>query len=113
MGKRKERRTPMRLHVRVWGMDSTGKLFNVPARTMDITPVSARLDGIWQRLVRGAVIGVAHGRSQARFRVSWVGRIGTPNQGQIGIQSLEPGKYIWGMALERTLDQEVEVPLAS
>ncbi len=96
----------MRLPVRVWGMDSTGRLFNVGARTMDITPVSARLEGIWQRLERGAVIGVEHGRSRARFRVSWVGRIGTPNQGQIGIQSVEPGKYIWGMALERHLDQE-------
>jgi len=34
-----------------------------------------------------------------QFRVVWVGRPGTPEAGQIGIYSLEPGKSIWGVVL--------------
>ena len=104
--RRGERRVRMRLQVRLWGMDYSGKLFNVSAHTVDLTPTGARLEGVTCFVERGMIIGVEHGRSRARFRVRWVGRAGTPTDGQIGIRSVEPGKYIWGVAFGRTMGDE-------
>jgi len=104
MKKPRERRTPMKLPVRVWGMDSVGKLFSMEASTVDITPRGACLEGIVCMLQRGAIIGVECGRSRARFRIAWVGRPGSDHEGQVGVQCIEPGRYIWGVPLPRAMD---------
>src|SRR5437764_4345417 len=77
MKKPRERRTLMKLPVRVWGMDSAGKLFSIEASTVDITPRGACLEGVVCMLQRGAIIGVECGRSRARFRIAWIGRPGS------------------------------------
>lgn len=106
MRRLRERRVVMALPVRVWGMDLSGKLFEVEAQTVNITPVGARISGIPFHLRRGAVVGIQCGRSRARFRISWTGQPATPAEGHIGVQCVEPGKYIWGVALRRVLDEE-------
>jgi hypothetical protein len=105
MKRQREQRIPMQLPVRLWGMDSTGKLFNVDAKTVDITPLGARIAGDVLLLQPGSVIGVECGRSRSRFRVVWVGQPGTRHHGQIGIRCLEPGKYIWGVPLQRKMEE--------
>lgn len=104
MRKPREHRIRMNRSVRIWGMDATGNLFSADTHTVDITPLGARVEGVSSSLQRGAVIGVQCGRSQARFRVVWVGQRGTNRQGQIGIRCIEPGKYIWGVPLERKME---------
>ena len=106
MKKPRERRTLMKLPVRVWGMDSAGKLFSIEASTLDITPRGACLEGVTCMLQRGAIIGVECGRSRARFRIAWVGKPGSDRDGQIGVQCVEPGKYIWGVPLPRAMDAD-------
>jgi hypothetical protein len=103
---RREPRVPMRLAVRVWGMDLDGKLFSIKTHTMDITPGAARLEGIWRPLYRGMNIGIECGGRCARFRVAWVGKLGTGKGGEIGVQCIEPGRYIWGVALKRRVGLE-------
>jgi|SRR5579864_1832085 len=105
MKKPREQRIAMSLAVRIWGMDADGQLFGVDAYTVDITPVGACLKGPLASLQRGAVIGIRCGRSHARFRVAWIGQPGTKRQGQIGVRCIEPGKYIWGVALKRKMDE--------
>ena len=105
MKKPREQRIRLKLPVRVWGMDGNGKLFSKDAHTVDITPVGARLEGDLSLLHRGSVIGVECGRSRSRFRVVWVGPRGKGHQPQIGIRCLEPGKYIWGVPLERKMEE--------
>ena len=95
----------MSLPVRIWGMDASGKLFNLDTHTVDITPVGARIECRLPSLQRGAVIGVQCGRSRARFRVVWTGQPKNSRSPQIGIQCLEPGKYIWGVPLERKMEE--------
>ena len=106
MKKPREQRIRMKLPVRVWGMDTAGKLFNMQARTVDITPVGACLEGMLCLLQRGTVIGIQCGRSQARFRVVWIGNPESRQAGQIGVRCMEPGKYIWGVPLERQMEDE-------
>ena len=107
MKKPREQRTLLKLAVRVWGMDTAGKLFNIDAFTVDVTPRGARVEGITCWLQRGAIIGLECGNSRARFRVAWVGQPGSARHGQIGVQCVEPGKYIWGVPLHRKMEDEV------
>jgi hypothetical protein len=107
MKKPREQRIPMKLSVRVWGMDTTGKLFSIDAHTVDITPVGARIEGDLSVLQRGSVVGVECGRSRSRFRVVWVNHQMSRRQGQMGIRCLEPGKYIWGVPLPRKMEEVV------
>ena len=102
MSKQREKRTFVKLPVRVWGMDSTGKLFNIEAHTVNITAVSACIEGDLQFLQRGAVVGVQCGQSRSRFRVVW------SREGRIGVHSIERGKYIWGVPLEREMETNPE-----
>jgi hypothetical protein len=104
MSTRKDHRTTISLPVRIWGMDFDGKLFRQDVRTIDITPVGAKLKGVRCNLHRGAIIGVQCGTSRARSRVVWIGENG--EAGQIGIELLERGKYIWGTPLTRVLREE-------
>lgn len=82
-------------------MDRHGKLFEQYATTLDITPVGACLTGITCDLQVGCIVGVQHGNSKSRFKVAWIGEPGSSRDTQIGIITVEPGKYIWGVALAR------------
>ncbi len=106
MGRRHEQRVEMRIPIRCWGMDSEGKMFDVRAHTVDITPVGARVVGLQFLKHPGTVIGVERGRSRSRFRVQWIGKPGTARAGQVGIRCLEPGKYIWGLPLPRYMGDD-------
>jgi hypothetical protein len=100
-GTRREQRMRIALPVQVWGMDLDGAMFEQDAVTVDITTTGARLRGITHSLQRGCVVGVKHQNSKARYRVVWVGDASSASEGQIGLQSIDVGKFIWGRALPR------------
>ena len=102
MKKPREQRIPIKLPVRIWGMDAAGMLFNLDVHTVDITPVGAKIEGNLPALQRGAVIGVQCGQSRARFRIVWIGE--RTRRGLAGIRCIEPGKYIWGVPLQRKME---------
>jgi PilZ domain len=103
------------LEVRVWGMDVTDKPFFQTAHTIEISAQGARLAGVTCLKGPGEIIGVQHGDQKARFRVAWIGMPGTPEQDQIGIESLESDRCIWAEALQEaltkdTLEAKLEAP---
>lgn len=100
-GTRREQRLRIALPVQVWGMDLEGALFTQDAMTIDITTTGARLKGFTFALQRGCVIGVKHQNSKARYRVVWVGDAGSVTEGQVGLQLIDVGKFIWGRTLPR------------
>jgi hypothetical protein len=85
--------------MRVWvrGVDRNGQKYNQSALTVDVSQQGARLDGIGYLSVPGASIEVRRRWGKARFRVIWVGEIGRPQAGQVGVICLEPNKNIWGI----------------
>ena len=83
--------------MRIFGMDSQGRPINVLGSTLDISKSGARLKGIKHWDYPGEIIGVRHGAEKARFRIVWVGAPGTSIDGQIGVQCIESGRYIWGV----------------
>jgi hypothetical protein len=97
MVKRTEPRLAQEASVRIFGMDSQGHPIHLATSTLDVSKSGARLKGIRSWDYPGEIIGVRHGMEKARFRIVWVGHPGTPMDGQIGLQCLEAGRYIWGV----------------
>jgi two-component system cell cycle response regulator len=101
MSKRLEVRHRLALPVRIWGMDATGHMFEQYATTVDVTTTGAQIADIKHPLQRGCVIGVEHGSSRARYRVTWVGSTKDDRPGEVGVQLIETGKFIWGRVIPR------------
>jgi hypothetical protein len=104
MSKRREKRITMPLSVRIWGLDSEGRVFSQNAKTLDITARGARIYGVKATLEPGFNVGLQCGELKGRFMVAWVGRQGTSHEGQIGLRAVESG--IWGIALPNAPDDE-------
>jgi hypothetical protein len=83
------------------GANSACASFEQDAVAVDITTSGARLTGITHLLQRGCVVGVKHQNSKARYRVVWVGDASSAAEGQVGVQLIDGGKFIWGRALTR------------
>lgn len=95
---RSEPRTSHESAVRVFGMDSAGKPINQTGWTVDISQHGARLKGLPCWTGPGETIGVRCGTEKARFKVVWIGKPGTPQEGQVGLLCIETGKFIWGIS---------------
>lgn len=95
----REARVRKELPVRIRGTDYDGNPFVQETYTVDISRRGARLEWISSLKGAGETIEVQRGREKARFRVVWIGHVGTPQDNQIGICSLEPTTYIWGEPL--------------
>ena len=99
--KRLDVRQSLSLPVRVWGMDATGQMFEEYATTVDVTTTGAHITGIKHLLQRGCVINLEHRSSRARYRVKWVEAPRDDKPGNVGLQLLETGKFIWGRVIPR------------
>jgi hypothetical protein len=93
---RRGTRAAKTLRVIVRGKDRNGNPFSQSSYTMDISEDGARLDNVAYLTSPGEVIEVKrrwHGK--ARFRVAWIGQVGTSESNQIGICTLDSGKLPW------------------
>jgi hypothetical protein len=93
---RRSTRAPQALRVVVRGKDRHGNPFAQSSCTLDISEDGARLDGVAYLTTPGEVIEVKrrwHGK--ARFRVAWIGQIGTSESNQIGICTVDSGRLPW------------------
>jgi hypothetical protein len=99
MGKRREPRKPVQLPVRIFGTDSTGRIFSESVTTIDISQNGAKLAGVRAKIKIDELIGVSVGSNKVHFRVKWVGDPGSPVEGQIGLLNVTPEKPLWELAL--------------
>lgn len=65
------------------------------AYTLDVSPKGARLAGVKGLKEPGQLIVVRRNTDEAQFRVIWIGRLHTPQEGQIGVECVETDKIIW------------------
>src|SRR6266403_919013 len=110
MLKRREPRVTVPLSVRLWGLDSRGKVFSQNVRTLNIATNGARLYGVTAQLEEGFIVGLQCGNMRARFMVVWVGEKGSSREGQLGLRAAENG--IWSVALPRASDEDFSVWLS-
>ena len=95
---RQNPRIPAAVRVVVRGTDPNP--FIHTAYTVDISRTGARLDGVGYLVKPGATVEVQrrwHGRG--RYRVVWVGQIGTEQANQLGLICLDAEKNIWDLKL--------------
>ena len=95
---RQNPRVPAAVRVVVRGTDPNP--FIHTAYTVDISRTGARLDGVGYLVKPGTTVEVErrwHGR--ARYRVVWVGQIGTEQANQVGLVCLDAEKNIWDLKL--------------
>jgi len=89
-------RVPKTVQVWVRGVDRSGNPFMQSAQTIDIGQSGARLDGVGYLTGPGDILQVKRGWRKARFRVVWIGQLGTPEANQIGICCVDDtNKDIW------------------
>src|ERR1700752_1184218 len=65
-----------------------------PACTCEISFRSAKLMKI-EGIVEGDILWIVRNGRRAKFRVVWVGGAEADRAGQIGVETLEPDKFIW------------------
>ena len=89
-------RAPQSFKVVVRGRDRNGNPFAQTSNTVDISEDGARLDGVAYLTAPGDIIEVKrrwHGK--ARFRVAWIGQVGTFESNQVGVCNLDAGSLPW------------------
>jgi len=94
-------RAPQSFRVVVRGKDRNGNPFAQTSNTVDISEDGARLDGVAYLTAPGDVVEVKrrwHGK--ARFRVAWIGQIGTFEANQVGLCTLDPGRLPWRVKVQ-------------
>lgn len=98
---RQKTRIPKTMRVVVRGIDPNGHPYVHTAYTIDISQVGARLDGVGYLTKPGDTIEVKRRwRRKGRFRVIWIGQIGTQETNQVGLYCLETDKKnMWGVSL--------------
>jgi hypothetical protein len=97
---RKKPRVPKTLRVIVKGTDPKGHPFAQSAYTVDLSEDGARLDGIGFLTSPGQTIEVRRLWRKARFRVVWIGQVGTTESNQVGVV-LQSEKNIWRVEVPR------------
>ena len=105
------RKARMAKTIQVWvrGIDRSGNPFVQSAHTIDIGQSGARLEGVGYLTGPGEIVQVKHGWRKARFRVVWIGQLGTPEANQIGICCLE-GKDLWRVPVSESETDKPKKP---
>lgn len=93
MGQRLDPRHQVRLRVQLNGVDSGGHPFKQTVFTHDVSLRGARLEDAPPLVEPASVVELNHRGHRGRFRVVWV------NHTQVGVETLEPSKCIWGRPL--------------
>jgi hypothetical protein len=96
---RKKPRVAKSLRVTVKGIDAKGNPFAQSAYTVDLSQDGARLDGIGFLTKPGETIEVRRRWRKARFKVVWIGQVGTSESNHVGVFGLQNDKDIWHVEL--------------
>jgi hypothetical protein len=91
----------VRLKVQLTGVDSTGHPFRQTVFTHDVSMRGARLEDTPPMVEPAGVVEVQHRGRRGRFRVVWVGGL---RNSEVGLETLEPSKCIWGSPLPGRID---------
>lgn len=96
---RKSPRIPKTLRVVVKGGDAEGNYFIQSAHTVDLSQEGARLDGVGFLTTPGQILEIRRLWRKAKFRVVWIGQVGSTESNQIGVFRLQADKDIWHVHL--------------
>src|ERR671924_2113710 len=99
MGRRKQGRTEAKLGVTLWGTDASGRPFVETVTTRNVSGEGVLLEGVQHKLNVGDAVGLTYNQRKSRFRVTWAGQTGSPEEGLVGLESAMPGNPMWDVPL--------------
>ena len=100
MPERLGKRVQVALPLRVTYWDSENRPRPDMACTYDISPRGARITGLRSVQKTGDIVAIERTRNHKIFcRVIWVGQANSEQRGQVGIQSVESERLMWGSEL--------------
>jgi hypothetical protein len=88
-------RQDVKLPIRIWGMDASGRPFMEQARTVSAGPLRACIAGLQHEVLAGEILGIGYQDRKARFSVVEVGQSGTPEAGNIEVRPLDLVQDFW------------------
>lgn len=100
---RREKRVAIAVRVKIY-LDSNSPSFQHGC-TYDVSLIGARLQagtGIQQV---GQEIWIQRLSKRAKYRVNWIGKAGTPEAGQVGVDLMELDNVIWEGELKAKIMQ--------
>lgn len=100
MDRRTEPRIPAELPVRIWGIDGQSQPYSEFARVKNLSDGGAVLEGVRSKLKTGDCMDVQCGPYRAQFRIVWMGKLGSDQQGEVGLRRLPLEECIWDLNLE-------------
>jgi CheY-like chemotaxis protein len=95
MGSRRHKRTPLQSQLRIFGTDARGNPYSRLAETVDVSPCSVRLSGVYVDLRPGDEVDVEAEAGRGRFHVVWQGKVGTPHAGEVALQTADAQVILW------------------
>jgi hypothetical protein len=96
---RRGNRTKAVLPVRVKGKDSSGKIFDELAHTLDVTPAGVRLGSVRRDLSVQEELTLFYRGRRMQFRVVWTKQMKGTSEFQVGLQALTQEREAWGISL--------------
>ena len=85
------------MKVKLSAPENPGSIQEQSACTLDVAGRGARISGVKFSGKAGDIVVVERGNIRAKFTVAWVGEPGSPRAGQLGLQSTEPLRGLWGI----------------
>jgi hypothetical protein len=101
MDRRRNLRVEAAFSVRIWGLDANTKPFMETARATSISTGGTLIQGLYRPIRLGEVLDVQLGEVKCQFRVIWVGKLGTRNAGELGLESVVSDTSLWDVNLRR------------
>jgi hypothetical protein len=95
MGRRQYKRLHIALPVTISGLDSNGNRYTQSATSTEIGINGMRLRGVRCLRAPGEPVQVEYQGRRARYRVAWIGAIGTCWEGLVGLQGLEGARFLF------------------
>ena len=95
MDRRRETRIDAAFLVRVWGIDKNARPFIQIATARNISSLGAVLQGMRSQVKPGEVLDLQYDGQRAQFRVIWLGKTGSFEEGEIGLERLPEEPFIW------------------
>ena len=96
---RREPRKDIRVPVRIFGTDVSGKPFNENVFTVNVSRGGAMVIEVRTQLKVGETIGIVYGQKKSRYQVRWVGAPSGPNANLAGLESVKTEDLLWDFPL--------------